>query len=219
MPLTTVRGTVIDARDVQNMPGFVGVASTLCHCDEQYAGIRDSLLGRTIVAEDLDRAAEIARIRADAQMLAQAANETLERHKATQQEVLQAMAELENTRRRSSEEVQKARKFGIEKFAENLLPVVDSLEKALEVTKNEEENPVREGMLATYRQFMHALDVSGMKPVDPKGEAFDPHQHQAIAMVPAPEGVASGTVVEVFQRGWVIADRVLRPAMVSVAQG
>ena len=73
--------------------------------------------------------------------------------------------------------------------------------------------------LATYRQFMHALDVSGMKPVDPKGEAFDPHQHQAIAMVPAPEGVASGTVVEVFQRGWVIADRVLRPAMVSVAQG
>ena len=132
---------------------------------------------------------------------------------------VRAMAELENTRRRSSEEVQKARKFGIEKFAENLLPVVDSLEKALEVTKNEEENPVREGMLATYRQFMHALDVSGMKPVDPKGEAFDPHQHQAIAMVPAPEGVASGTVVEVFQRGWVIADRVLRPAMVSVAQG
>ena len=98
LPLTTVRGTVIDARDVQNMSGFVGVASTLCHCDEQYAGIRDSLLGRTIVAEDLDRAAEIARIRADAQMLAQAANETLERHKATQQEVLQAMAELENAK-------------------------------------------------------------------------------------------------------------------------
>ena len=132
-------------------------------------------------------------------------------------ETLQTALKL--SRRRSSEEVQKARKFGIEKFAENLLPVVDSLEKALEVTKNEEENPVREGMLATYRQFMHALDVSGMKPVDPKGEAFDPHQHQAIAMVPAPEGVASGTVVEVFQRGWVIADRVLRPAMVSVAQG
>ena len=140
LPLTTVRGTVIDARDVQNMPGFVGVASTLCHCDEQYAGIRDSLLGRTIVTEDLDRAAEIARrirfryrvvsldgqivnaggsftggsaarnsgllsrsaeiarIRADAQMLAQAANETLERHKTTQQEVLQAMVELENAK-------------------------------------------------------------------------------------------------------------------------
>ena len=132
---------------------------------------------------------------------------------------VRAMAELENTRRRASEEVQKAHKFGIEKFAENLLPVVDSLEKALEVTKDDQDNPMREGMLATYRQLVHALDVSGMKPIDPKGEAFDPHKHQAIAMVPAPEGVAAGNVVEVFQRGWLISERVLRPAMVSVAQG
>ncbi len=132
---------------------------------------------------------------------------------------VRAMAELENTRRRASEEVQKAHKFGIEKFAENLLPVVDSLEKALELTKADGENPMREGMLATYRQLVHALDISGMKPIDPKGEKFDPHHHQAIAMVPAPEGVEPGVVVEVFQRGWTIADRVLRPAMVSVAQG
>ena len=132
---------------------------------------------------------------------------------------VRAMAELENTRRRASEEVQKAHKFGIEKFAENLLPVVDSLEKALELTKADRENPMREGMLATYRQLVHALDISGMKPIDPKGEKFDPHHHQAIAMVPAPEGVEPGVVVEVFQRGWTIADRVLRPAMVSVAQG
>ena len=132
---------------------------------------------------------------------------------------VRAMADLENTRRRASEEVQKAHKFGIEKFAENLLPVVDSLEKALEVTKDDQDNPMREGMLATYRQLVHALDVSGMKPIDPKGEAFDPHKHQAIAMVPAPEGVAAGNVVEVFQRGWLISERVLRPAMVSVAQG
>ena len=131
---------------------------------------------------------------------------------------VRAMAELENTRRRCAEDVQKARKFGIEKFAENLLPVVDSLEKAIEVTKADADNPMREGMLATYRQMIHALDVSGMKPIDPKGETFNPHQHQAIAMVPAPEGVEGGKVVEVFQRGWLIADRVLRPAMVSVAQ-
>lgn len=131
---------------------------------------------------------------------------------------VRAMAELENTRRRSAEDVQKARKFGIEKFAENLLPVVDSLEKALEVTKDLPESPIREGMDTTYRQLIHALDVSAMKPIDPKGEVFDPHTQQAIAMVPAPEGVKSGCVVEVFQRGWMIADRVLRPAMVSVAQ-
>ncbi len=131
---------------------------------------------------------------------------------------VRAMAELENTRRRCAEDVQKARKFGIEKFAENLLPVVDSIEKALDVTKNEPDNPAREGMQATYRQLLHALDVSGMKPIDPKGQPFNPHQHQAIAMVPAPEGMGAGICVQVFQRGWLIADRVLRPAMVSVSQ-
>ena len=126
---------------------------------------------------------------------------------------VRAMAELENTRRRSAEEVQKARKFGIEKFAENLLPVVDSLEKALELTKEDEQNPLREGMAATYRQLTHALEVN------PKGEVFDPHHHQAIAMVPATDEIKAGCVVEVFQRGWLINERVLRPAMVSVAQG
>ncbi len=129
---------------------------------------------------------------------------------------VRAMAEMENLRRRTFEDVQKARKFGIEKFAEALLPVVDSLEKALEVTQ--EEGPVREGLETTYRQMVHALEVSGMTPIDPKGAAFDPNAHQAIAMVPAPEGVASGNVVDVFQKGWMIAERVLRPAMVSVAQ-
>ena len=131
---------------------------------------------------------------------------------------VRAMAELDNTRRRSSEEVQKARKFGIEKFAENLLPVVDSLEKALEVTKNEEENPVREGMLATYRQFMHALDVSGMKPVDPKGEAFDPLEHQAVGRV-EDASQYDETVNDVYQKGYRMADRILRSAMVTVTYG
>ncbi len=131
---------------------------------------------------------------------------------------VRAMAELENTRRRSSEEILKTRKFAVEKFAQNLLPVVDSLEKALEATASDPESSCREGLEATYRQFMHALDVSDMKPIDPKDEAFDPHHHQAITMVPAPEGKKAGDVVQVFQRGWTIADRVLRPAMVSVAK-
>ena len=124
---------------------------------------------------------------------------------------VRAMADLENARRRSSEELVKTRKFAIEKFAENLLPVVDSLEKALEATAADKDSAAREGMEATYRQLMHALDVSDMKPIDPKGEAFDPHFHMAITMVPAPEGVKPGMVVQVFQRGWNIAGRVLRP--------
>ena len=101
--------------------------------------------------------------------------------KAAEQKVIEhydlyvrAMADLENARRRSSEELVKTRKFAIEKFAENLLPVVDSLEKALEATAADKDSAAREGMEATYRQLMHALDVSDMKPIDPKGEAFDP---------------------------------------------
>ena len=117
--------------------------------------------------------------------------------KAAEQKVIEhydlyvrAMADLENARRRSSEELVKTRKFAIEKFAENLLPVVDSLEKALEATAADKDSAAREGMEATYRQLMHALDVSDMKPIDPKGEAFDPHFHMAITMVPAPEALS-----------------------------
>ncbi len=131
---------------------------------------------------------------------------------------VRTFAELENTRRRCAEDVTKAQKFGIEKFAKNLLPVIDSLEKALEMTA-EETGPMREGLLATHRQFMHALEVSGMTMIDPAGKKFDPNNQQAIAMVPAQEGREPGCVAEVFQRGWMIHDRVLRPAMVSVVQG
>ena len=131
---------------------------------------------------------------------------------------VRAVAEMENVRRRCAEDVQKAQKFSIEKFAQNLLPVVDSLEKAIEVA-TEAEGPMKDGIQATYRQLMHALEVSGMKAIDPKNEKFDPNTQQAIAMVPASEGHEAGHVAEVFQRGWLICERVLRPAMVSVVQG
>lgn len=130
---------------------------------------------------------------------------------------LRSVAEMENVRRRCAEDVQKAHKFSIEKFAKNLLPVVDSMEKAIEAAAGADEK-LREGLEATHRQFMHALEVSGMVPVNPAGEKFDPNTSQAIAMVPAAEGQVSGTVSQVFQCGWKLADRVIRPAMVSVAQ-
>lgn len=131
---------------------------------------------------------------------------------------VRAVAEMENVRRRCADDVQKAQKFSIEKFAQNLLPVVDSLEKALEACADIE-GPMRDGLLATHRQFMHALEVSGMSPIDPAGGKFDPNTQQAISMVPATEGKTSGDVAQVFQHGWKIHDRVLRPAMVSVVQG
>lgn len=130
---------------------------------------------------------------------------------------MRALAEAENARRRAEESVEKAHKFGVEKFAKNLLPVLDSLEKALELSQNPED-PMIQGVQATYRQFVQAMEKSGMTEIDPVGEKFDPTRHQAIAMVPAQEGQVSGQVAQVFQRGWLISDRVLRAAMVSVVQ-
>lgn len=131
---------------------------------------------------------------------------------------VRAVAEMENVRRRAAEDVSKAQKFSIEKFAKNLLPVMDSLEKAIEMTA-EIEGPMWEGILATHRQLVHALEMSGMTVIDPKDAKFDPNTQQAIAMVPAVEGKSAGDVAQVFQHGWKIHERVLRPAMVSVVQG
>ena len=131
---------------------------------------------------------------------------------------VRAVAEMENVRRRAAEDVSKAQKFSIEKFAKNLLPVMDSLEKAIEMTA-EIEGPMREGILATHRQLVHALEMSGMTVINPKDAKFDPNTQQAIAMVPAVEGKGAGDVAQVFQHGWKIHERVLRPAMVSVVQG
>jgi molecular chaperone GrpE len=135
---------------------------------------------------------------------------------------LRAKAETENTRRRAQEDVGKAHKFAIESFAEALLPVVDSLEKALEAVRAEAGVPAldttREGLELTLKQLKAAFEKGNLREVDPAGQRFDPHFHQAISMVPG-EGVAPNHVVSVLQKGWTIADRVLRPALVTVAQG
>ena len=128
---------------------------------------------------------------------------------------LRAKAEAENARRRADEEVAKARKFGIESFAESLLPVCDSLDAALAI-KEATPQQLREGADATLRQLITALERNKVQAINPgAGDKFDPHQHQAISMVPAAQ--EANTVVAVLQKGYVIADRVLRPALVTVA--
>ena len=128
---------------------------------------------------------------------------------------LRAKAEAENTRRRAEEEVSKARKFGIESFAESLLPVCDSLDAALAIESATAEQ-LREGSDATLRQLVGALERNKVVVINPAGgDKFDPHQHQAISMVPAEQ--EANTVVSVLQKGYLIADRVLRPALVMVA--
>ncbi len=133
-----------------------------------------------------------------------------------QDQFLRAKAEAENVRRRGQDDVAKAYKFAIESFAEGLLPVVDSLEKAVQV-QDATPQAMREGIDLTLRQLKAAFAKGNLKEIDPAGEKFDPHFHQAISMVPA-DGVAPNHVVSVLQKGWLIADRVLRPALVTVAQ-
>ena len=130
---------------------------------------------------------------------------------------LRARAETDNVRRRAQEDVAKAHKFAVESFAESLVPVIDSLEKALE-SNNAPAAAMREGVELTLKQLKAAFEKGNLREINPVGEKFDPHRHQAISMVPAPEGVAPNHVVNVLQKGWLIADRVLRPALVTVAQ-
>jgi len=128
---------------------------------------------------------------------------------------LRAKADAENARRRAEDEVSKARKFALEGFAESLLPVIDSLEAGLSI-KDATLEQIREGSQATLRQLIAALERNKVISVNPAaGAKFDPHQHQAISVVPADQ--EANTVVTVLQKGYLIAERVLRPALVTVS--
>jgi molecular chaperone GrpE len=137
------------------------------------------------------------------------------RHTEVSDAYLRAKAEAENTRRRAEEEMAKARRFAIDSFAESLLPVKDSLEAAIAI-QNATPEQLLEGVHATLRQLTQALERNKVLPIaPPAGTRFDPHQHQAISVVPAPQD--PNTVVAVLQKGYLIAERVLRPALVTVA--
>jgi molecular chaperone GrpE len=137
------------------------------------------------------------------------------RHAELSDAYLRAKAEAENVRRRADEEVGKARKFAVESFAESLLPVRDSLEAAIAIPAASPEQ-LLEGVHATLRQLTTALERNKVVEVNPPaGAKFDPHQHQAISVVPAAQD--PNTVVAVLQKGYTIADRVLRPALVTVS--
>lgn len=136
------------------------------------------------------------------------------RHAEVSDAYLRAKAEAENTRRRADDEIAKARKYAVESFAESLLPVKDSLEAAIAIPDARPEQ-VLEGVHATLRQLSAALERNKVIEISPPaGTKFDPHQHQAISVVTAAQ--QPNTVVAVLQKGYLIADRVLRPALVTV---
>lgn len=151
--------------------------------------------------------------------VAQDMTELLAKHAEVSDAYLRAKAEAENIRRRAEDEIAKARKFAVESFADSMLPVRDSLEAALAAHAAKPDTPIEtvlEGVQITLRQLASAMERNKVLEINPDaGTKFDPNLHQAISMVPADQ--EANTVVGVLQKGYSIADRILRPALVTVA--
>ena len=139
--------------------------------------------------------------------------------KEQQDSVLRARADMENARRRAEAEVEKARKFALERFAGELLPVVDNLERAIELTDSDNEavKPLLEGVEMTHKTFISTIEKFGLSLIDPQGETFNPDLHQAMSMQENAE-LPPNTVIAVMQKGYQINGRLLRPAMVMVSR-
>jgi molecular chaperone GrpE len=137
----------------------------------------------------------------------------------TKEQALRVYAEAQNTRNRAEKDIEKAHKFGQEKLVSDLLPVVDNLERALATidTENVDFGAVAEGIQLTLKSFVDTLRKHQVVAVDPQGEPFDPQLHQAMSMVPSPDAEPN-TVVNVFQKGYTLHGRLVRPAMVVVSK-
>ena len=135
-------------------------------------------------------------------------------------QVLRVQAEMQNVRRRAERDVESAHKFALDKFAADLLPVVDNLERALAAidAADEGQKSVAEGLELTLKSFVEVLARYKIEAIDPAGQPFDAELHQAVSMVPNPD-LEANTVMDVFQKGYTLNGRLVRPAMVVVSQG
>jgi len=141
--------------------------------------------------------------------------ELLEKKDNLEKLLLRATADLDNAIKRTSSEVDKAHKYGVERLLNELLPVVDNLEHALEKLSDDASKEDKEGIELTLKSFESALDKFGMRPIYPENEQFNPEKHEAVSVVPD-ENKDDGLVGEIFQRGWELHNRSLRPARVTV---
>ncbi|MDI5933318.1 nucleotide exchange factor GrpE [Halomonas kalidii] len=167
-------------------------------------------------AEQVAREAE-ASDNPEAEVLAARVEELEQSLAEAKDQALRAAAEAQNVRRRAEQEAEKARKFALERFVKELLPVVDSLEKALEAMGEDATEAHREGVSMTLKMQHDVLGKFGVEMVEPHGEPFDPQYHEAMAMVPNPE-LEPNTVMDVMQKGYLLNGRLVRPAMVVVSQ-
>lgn len=194
----------IQAEDIETVTEEVLEGELINEAEENEAGLMDELTQANFRIEELELALKAAEAKVEEQ----------------KDSVVRAAAEVDNIRRRAAMDVEKARKFALEKFANELLPVLDNLERALEGTDPEAEatKSLFEGVELTLKGFVSAVDKFGLKQVSPQGDAFNPDLHQAIGMQPSADFPAN-TVMAVMQKGYVLNDRLLRPAMVMVSQG
>ncbi len=134
-------------------------------------------------------------------------------------QIIRLRAEIENNRKRAARDVENAHKYALKNFMESLLPVIDSIEmgQAAAMADNATLESIREGLDLTVNMLVQVLQRNGLEQIDPLGEKFDPERHQAISMVDV-EGSESNTIVEVMQKGFLLNDRLIRPAMVVVAR-
>ncbi|GGE87190.1 nucleotide exchange factor GrpE [Pseudoalteromonas sp. Hal040] len=165
-----------------------------------------------VEGEEISPEAEIALLYSELE----AAKQTINDQKDS---VVRAAADVENMRRRAAQDVEKAHKFALEKFANELLPVIDNLERAIEFSdkENEQLKPVLEGIEMTVKSFNDAVAKFGVEIVNPQGEQFNPEFHQAMSIQPSND-VAPNTVLAVMQKGYTLNGRLLRPAMVMVSK-
>ncbi|MCP4874337.1 MAG: nucleotide exchange factor GrpE [Gammaproteobacteria bacterium] len=135
------------------------------------------------------------------------------------EQMMRLRAEIENNRKRAERDLENAHKYALKNFVENLLPIMDSMEMGYTAASadNATLDSIREGSELTMNMFIQVLEKNGLEQVDPVGEKFDPERHQAISMIEV-EKAESGTVVEVMQKGFLLNDRLVRPAMVVVAK-
>lgn len=156
--------------------------------------------------------ARIAELEAQLEAAQQASAEERER-------AIRAVAEMENLRRRAAQDVEKAHKFALEKFAGELLPVLDNLERAIELADKENDalKPMIEGVELTLKSMQSGVAKFGLVALDPTNQPFDPNAHQAMSMVPSAD-VVPNTVIAVMQKGYELNGRVIRPAMVMVSK-
>lgn len=173
------------------------------------AGDEDSI--DTDFAPETDGMSEIDALNQELEVLRQQVTENIEK-------AMRAQAEMENLRKRTTRDIENAHKYALERFVNELLPVLDSMELGIEASSSAEDiDSMREGMELTLKKFRDTLSKCGVEVIDPQGEKFNPEKHEAVS-VQEIEGTESGAIVAVMQKGYALNGRLVRPAMVVVAK-